>query len=95
MNEKMIILPYIVDIYDVVTRSEAAILWGVAHTTVDMAINRGQLIARTSIGGGAVLVSARSMQDVFGNVRESKISLDFKQAKDDQMNLPPYQRYWR
>jgi len=83
---------FVSDIFEVVTRTEAATLWGVALTTIDIAINKGQLVARRSIGGGAVLISIGSMAARYGTPVKNKTTKEFKQSKDDMLNLPDYQR---
>jgi hypothetical protein len=50
----------------VVTKSEAAKLWGKAESTIEMQIAKGRLEARTSLTGGAVLITYKSLVALWG-----------------------------
>lgn len=50
----------------VITRSEAAFMWGLAESTVDMAIAKGYVAARKAVTGGTILVLYSSMKGHYG-----------------------------
>lgn len=50
----------------VVTKSEAANLWDKAESTIEMQIAKGRLKARTSLSGGAVLITVASLTALWG-----------------------------
>lgn len=51
---------------EVVTKSEAAHLWGKAESTIEMQIAKGRLQARTTLTGGAVLITVQSLKKLWG-----------------------------
>lgn len=55
------------DLGAVVTRTEAALLWMRAFTSIDMQIAKGRLECRTALTGGTVLITTASLRALWGD----------------------------
>jgi len=59
---------------DVITLSEASLMWGMYPGGIKQAIFTGKLSARRAITGGTWLISYVSMVKVYGNPRKDLLS---------------------
>lgn len=70
---------------EVVTVPEILILWGKARITVDRAVMRGELEARTAITGGSMLVTYRSVVALWGEPTNGNIPKPEEETKQMSM----------